>query len=70
MTSSKGLAVPDLSQFVKAYDVRGVVPDQWDEPLAELFGAAFARVSGAGAIVVGPDMRPSSPGLSRASGWT
>jgi phosphomannomutase len=57
---------PDLSQIVKAYDVRGVVPDQWDEPLAELFGAAFAQVTGASAIVVGHDMRPSSPGLSRA----
>ncbi|MFF3487639.1 phosphomannomutase/phosphoglucomutase [Streptomyces sp. NPDC002701] len=56
----------DLSQLVKAYDVRGVVPDQWDETLAELFGAAFAQVTGATAIVTGHDMRPSSPGLSRA----
>ncbi|MCX4908221.1 phosphomannomutase/phosphoglucomutase [Streptomyces sp. NBC_00878] len=56
----------DLSQLVKAYDVRGVVPDQWDETLAELFGAAFAQVTGADAIVTGHDMRPSSPGLSRA----
>ncbi|MER7203703.1 phosphomannomutase/phosphoglucomutase [Streptomyces sp. CB01635] len=56
----------DLSQIVKAYDVRGVVPDQWDERLAELFGAAFVRVTDAAAIVVGHDMRPSSPGLSRA----
>ncbi|MGW7691568.1 phosphomannomutase/phosphoglucomutase [Streptomyces asiaticus] len=58
--------MPDLSQIVKAYDVRGVVPDQWDESLAELFGAAFARVTDADAIVVGHDMRPSSPGLARA----
>ncbi|WP_413799641.1 phosphomannomutase/phosphoglucomutase [Streptomyces iranensis] len=58
--------MPDLSQIVKAYDVRGVVPDQWDESLAELFGAAFARVTEADAIVVGHDMRPSSPGLARA----
>ncbi|MFB7938472.1 phosphomannomutase/phosphoglucomutase [Streptomyces sp. NPDC127049] len=56
----------DLSQIVKAYDVRGVVPDQWDEKLAELFGAAFVRVTDADAIVVGHDMRPSSPGLSDA----
>ncbi|MFF7446120.1 MULTISPECIES: phosphomannomutase/phosphoglucomutase [unclassified Streptomyces] len=56
----------DLSQLVKAYDVRGVVPDQWDETLAELFGVAFVQVTGASAIVVGHDMRPSSPGLSRA----
>ncbi|MDN3245879.1 phosphomannomutase [Streptomyces sp. DSM 42143] len=56
----------DLSQIVKAYDVRGVVPDQWDESLAELFGAAFVELTGAGAVVVGHDMRPSSPGLSGA----
>ncbi|TJZ42454.1 phosphomannomutase/phosphoglucomutase [Streptomyces piniterrae] len=56
----------DLSQIVKAYDVRGVVPTQWDEPLAELFGAAFAEVTDASAIVTGHDMRPSSPGLARA----
>ncbi|MFI9050027.1 phosphomannomutase/phosphoglucomutase [Streptomyces sp. NPDC053427] len=56
----------DLSQIVKAYDVRGVVPDQWDETLAELFGAAFVHITDATAIVTGHDMRPSSPGLSRA----
>lgn len=56
----------DLSQIVKAYDVRGVVPDQWDEALAELFGAAFVRVTDADAIVIGHDMRPSSPGLAAA----
>ncbi|NEY33816.1 phosphomannomutase/phosphoglucomutase [Streptomyces sp. PRKS01-65] len=56
----------DLSQIVKAYDVRGVVPDQWDEALAELFGAAFVQVTGASAIVTGHDMRPSSPGLAGA----
>ncbi|MGG8405757.1 phosphomannomutase/phosphoglucomutase [Streptomyces sp. 12297] len=56
----------DLSQIVKAYDVRGIVPDQWDASLAELFGAAFVQVTQASAIVVGHDMRPSSPGLSQA----
>ncbi|MFJ6012586.1 phosphomannomutase/phosphoglucomutase [Streptomyces sp. NPDC092952] len=56
----------DLAQIVKAYDVRGVVPDQWDEALAEQFGAAFVEVLGADAIVIGHDMRPSSPGLSDA----
>ncbi|MDT0441579.1 phosphomannomutase/phosphoglucomutase [Streptomyces johnsoniae] len=60
--------MPDLSQIVKAYDVRGVVPDQWDEGLAELFGAAFAEITGANAVVIGHDMRPSSPGLARAFG--
>ncbi|MEU8629421.1 phosphomannomutase/phosphoglucomutase [Streptomyces sp. NPDC048669] len=56
----------DLSQLVKAYDVRGVVPDQWDEALAEQFGAAFVEVTAAAAIVIGHDMRPTSPALSGA----
>ncbi|MHC3470528.1 phosphomannomutase/phosphoglucomutase [Streptomyces sp. 7R007] len=56
----------DLTQIVKAYDVRGVVPDQWDESLAELFGAAFVQVTEADAIVIGHDMRPSSPSLAGA----
>ena len=58
----------DLSAFVKAYDVRGVVPDQLDAEVAHALGAAFVRVVGAagGAIVVGHDMRPSSPELSTA----
>ncbi len=60
--------MPDLTQIVKAYDVRGIVPDQWDETLAELFGAAFATVTDASRIVIGHDMRPSSPGLSHAFG--
>jgi phosphomannomutase len=56
----------DLTHLVKAYDVRGVVPDQLDEQIAEALGAAFVRVVGASAITVGWDMRPSSPGLSAA----
>ncbi|NML54829.1 phosphomannomutase/phosphoglucomutase [Streptomyces sp. R302] len=55
-----------MAAIVKAYDVRGIVPDQWDEEVAGLFGAAFVRVTEADAIVVGHDMRPSSPGLSDA----
>jgi phosphomannomutase len=60
--------VPDLSAIVKAYDIRGVVPDELDEELAHAFGAAFVRVADAagGAVVVGMDMRPSSPSLVAA----
>jgi phosphomannomutase len=63
----------DLSQIVKAYDVRGTVPDQWDERVAEALGVAFAqflRRSGNGqdAVVIGRDMRESSPGLAAAFG--
>ena len=58
---------PDrLVHVFKAYDVRGTVPDQVDEELAEAVGSAFVRVTGGDRIVVGHDMRPSSPGLARA----
>jgi phosphomannomutase len=50
----------------KAYDVRGTVPDQVDEELARRTGAAFVQVVGAETIVIGHDMRPSSPGLADA----
>jgi phosphomannomutase len=58
----------NLSAVFKAYDVRGTVPDQVDEELAHAVGAAFVAVTGSeqGAVVVGHDMRPSSPGLARA----
>ncbi len=58
----------NLSAVFKAYDVRGTVPDQIDEDLARATGAAFVEVTGAtgGSVVVGHDMRPSSPGLARA----
>jgi phosphomannomutase len=62
--------VTDLSAIIKAYDVRGVVPDQWDEDVARRIGAAFAEFvsaeSGATAVVTAHDMRPSSVPLSRA----
>ncbi|WBB64868.1 phosphomannomutase/phosphoglucomutase [Micromonospora sp. WMMD812] len=61
----------DLSQIVKAYDVRGTVPDQWDERAAEALGAAFTQLLNAtdepgDAVVIGYDMRPTSPGLAAA----
>jgi phosphomannomutase len=58
--------VPDLARIVKAYDIRGVVPDELDESLARDFGAAFVRVVDASTIVTAYDMRESSPGLARA----
>ncbi|MDQ1653568.1 MAG: phosphomannomutase [Cryptosporangiaceae bacterium] len=57
---------PDLSTIVKAYDVRGLVPDQLDEAVARALGSAFAQVTGAEKIVTAHDMRESSPGLARA----
>lgn len=64
------MSTPNLSDFIKAYDVRGLVPQQLDERVARAIGSAFATVvaipEGATGIVIGHDMRPSSPQLSRA----
>jgi phosphomannomutase len=60
----------DVAAIFKAYDVRGVVPDELDESVARATGAAFVEVldvlAGPGAVVVGYDMRPSSPALAAA----
>jgi phosphomannomutase len=58
--------VRDLSSIVKAYDIRGVVPDQLDEGVARAVGAAFAKVTGAARIVTARDMRESSVPLAAA----
>ena len=50
----------------KAYDIRGRVPDQLDAVLAGRIGAAMAGVLGPGPVVVGHDIRLSSPGLHGA----
>jgi phosphomannomutase len=55
-----------LNALFKAYDVRGTVPDQIDDTVARRIGRAFVAVTGADKVVVGHDMRPSSPGMSRA----
>jgi len=56
----------NLSKVFKAYDVRGVVGEQLDEELARATGAAYVEVLGVDAMVIGYDMRPSSPSLAGA----
>ncbi len=56
----------NIAAIFKAYDVRGTVPDQLDEGLARATGRAYVQVVGAETVVVGHDMRPSSPGMARA----
>ncbi|MER7206935.1 phosphomannomutase/phosphoglucomutase [Streptosporangium sp. NPDC000239] len=56
----------DLARIFKAYDVRGVVPDELDEETAWAVGAAFVEVTGAGSVVVTHDMRASSAPLAAA----
>jgi phosphomannomutase len=58
--------VADLSRIVKAYDVRGVVPDELDPATARALGAAFARFAGADRVVLARDMRDSGVALSAA----
>jgi len=59
---------PDLTAFVKTYDVRGLVGSQLTGEVVEAFGAAFAdEIEGAGSeLVVGHDMRDSSPAFAAA----
>ena len=61
---------PRLRSVVKAYDVRGRVPDQLDVSVARALGEAFADEvgisQGRGSAVIGRDMRASSPDVARA----
>jgi phosphomannomutase len=60
--------VSDLDRIFKAYDVRGVVPDELDQEVAEAVGAAFVRLTGAKSIVTLHDMRTTSEPLADAIG--
>ncbi|MGI9007640.1 MAG: phosphomannomutase/phosphoglucomutase [Streptosporangiaceae bacterium] len=57
-----------MAEIFQAYDIRGVVPDDLDERVAETVGAAFARLTGASQIVTVHDMRTSSAPLAAAFG--
>jgi phosphomannomutase len=58
--------VGELAKIFKAYDIRGVVPDELDESTAEAIGAAFARLTDASELVTVHDMRTSSGPLAEA----
>lgn len=55
-----------LDAVFKAYDIRGIVPDELDAELARSVGAAFARFAGAPRVLVGRDMRESGTALVAA----
>lgn len=58
----------DFTTFVKTYDVRGLVGSQLSEEVVTCFGAAFAdelELRGKD-VVIGHDMRDSSPGFAAA----
>ncbi|MBI3099804.1 MAG: phosphomannomutase/phosphoglucomutase [Planctomycetes bacterium] len=50
----------------KAYDIRGVYPEEIDERVAARIGAAVTAFAGAKCVVVGRDVRASSPAVARA----
>ncbi|MGB0114589.1 MAG: phosphomannomutase/phosphoglucomutase [Ilumatobacteraceae bacterium] len=55
-----------LEHIVKAYDIRGTVPDQLDADVSHALGVGFARFvldRGADRVVIARDMRPSGPAL-------
>jgi phosphomannomutase len=56
----------DLARVFKAYDIRGVVPEELNPALVRRIGAAFVEWSGASEILVGRDSRLSSPELAEA----
>ncbi|MBO3083873.1 phosphomannomutase/phosphoglucomutase [Cellulomonas fengjieae] len=62
----------DLTALIKAYDVRGVVPDELNPAVARAIGAAFADVvvlpeaTDRPRVVIANDMRPSGPELVAA----
>ena len=58
----------ELAEIFKAYDIRGVVPDDLNEQVAEAVGAGFVRLTGARQLVTVHDMRTSSAPLAQAFG--
>jgi phosphomannomutase len=55
-----------LNAVFKAYDVRGIVPDQIDARKCRAIGWAFARFAGSGSVIVARDMRSTGEELSAA----
>jgi phosphomannomutase len=56
----------DLSNVFKAYDVRGVVPDELNAVQFRAIGVAVARFTGEPTLLVARDMRPSGVELAGA----
>ena len=50
----------------KAYDIRGRIPDQLNEDVAYRVGRAYAQFLRPKAVVIGQDVRPTSPALTAA----
>ena len=59
-----------LTDIVKAYDIRGLVPQQWGPDVSRALGSAFAQVvaipEAEEGVIIGHDMRDTSPELAQA----
>ena len=55
-----------MAGIYKAYDIRGIYPEQFNETIAEQIGRAYIQFTGAKKVVVGRDMRPHSVPLFKA----
>jgi phosphomannomutase len=67
---SNEITLARLQTLIKAYDVRGIVPQEFDENISNLIGQAFVVAlklrkidGGCGQVVIAHDMRPSGPSL-------
>ena len=56
----------DLTRIFKAYDVRGIYPEELNEDIARRVGSAFAEFTGSSSVIVARDCRTSSPSLAAA----
>jgi phosphomannomutase len=56
----------DVSRIFKAYDVRGIYPDELDEDAAYRIGRAFVSWASPERVLLGRDCRTSSPPLAAA----
>ena len=54
-----------MSGIFKAYDIRGIFPEEINEEMAYAIGRAYVEFTGAGRVVVGRDMRPHSEDIFR-----
>ena len=52
-----------LDEIVKAYDIRGTVPDQLNESVAHALGVGFAKLANSDRVLVARDMRESGVAL-------
>ncbi len=50
----------------KAYDIRGIYPTDLNDDVAYLIGRAFVTFVGASQVIIGRDMRVSSPAVAEA----